>query len=663
MDKSNLKQIAFNDLERLMKSNELSYFNIYNGDINISTYLATKYYYEHQYDTINIPQKIRNLFIDIELDTSENIKIDIDLTKAEIPINAVSIIDSFTNEIESFILLNNTNFSLFGINNNPDFNFDQFIINKQTEIINYLISTNYLTETCPLKISIFNDEKELLKTLCMKIHDYDPDTLSGWNIGLFDLPYMFNRLRRLFGPLDANRLLSKFGTVSLKYETLSIPDYTISDLLYLFKPREDGGLNLGKKQAQYSLDAVSKSILGMGKIEYKIKTIDLNDLYMTDPHTFLIYNIVDSLLCLKLNDNLKHIDLYNDIRRIMKTSISYSMIGSSALFDSFVFYKLLEEGKYVRCGINSEQSKSIEPEEFISSQFLKDKKGIVIPPVKIIGKTFSSVTTSFPGAFVSNPSPKVINDGSIIIDLDATALYPNMILQSNISFDSYHGRIIPVCIYKTLELLENTIGRSKLPDQLYINIQTMVFNYVDKSGIDKKRETAIILYYIMIYLFNKLQNSNIPINKIFNPSTTQESIILKNTLIPLLDLINLVHPDNPKHNKFMYDYYFMDQEELLKKYQTLYILHNAGDSNLNICKYDINSGIEQIKKYCSTLAGTLFLKHSERIGLFANFLINMGNMRKEYKDKRDASKGNPYEYNLNDSRQKSVKIIMNTTFK
>jgi DNA polymerase elongation subunit (family B) len=661
MDNSKFKQISFEDIERLMRSKELSYFNIYNGDINATTYLTTKYYYEHQYDTINMPQKIRNLFIDIELDTSENIRIDIDLTEAEIPINAVTIIDSFTNEIESFILLNASNFNLFGINNTSEFNFEQFIINKQTEIINYLISTKYLTETCPLKISIFNDEKELLKTLCMKIHDYDPDTLSGWNIGMFDLPYMFNRLKKLFGLLDANKLLSKFGTVSTKNEMISIPDYAISDLLYLFRPREDGGLNLGTKQPQYSLDAIAKTILGIGKIEYKIKTIDLNDLYMTDPHTFLIYNIVDALLCLKLNDNLKHIDLYNDIRRIMKTSISHSMVGSSALFDAFVFYKLLEEGKYVRCGINNEQSKAINPEEFISSQFLKDKKGLVIPPVKINNKTFNSITSSFPGAFVSNPSPKIINDGSIIIDLDATALYPNMILQSNISFDSYYGRIIPVCTYKTLELLEHTIGKSKLPDQLYINIQTMVFSYVDKNNIDKKKETAAILYYIIIYLFNKLQTVNIPLNRIFTPSTTQESIVLKSILIPLLDLINLIHPDNPKHNKFMYDYYFMDQSELLKKYQTLYILHNAGESNLNICKYDINSGIEQIKNYCSTLAGTLFLKHSDRIGLFANFLINMGNMRREYKDKRDLAKNNAYEYNLNDSRQKSVKIIMNTT--
>lgn len=242
MSNLNIKPIQFTDVERLLRNKEISYFNIYNGDISPSTYFSSKYYFNHKYDTIDIPQKIRTVFIDIELYVADNIKSDLDLTKAEIPINAVTIIDSFTNEIESFYLLNNNNYELFGIKNDSNFNINQFIINKQTEIINYLIETKYLDSSMSLKLSLFNDEKELLKSLWMKIHNYDPDVLSGWNIDYFDIPYVFNRLVNLFGLLDTNRLMSKFGNITVKNDMVSIPEYTIVDLLYLYKPRDEGGL-------------------------------------------------------------------------------------------------------------------------------------------------------------------------------------------------------------------------------------------------------------------------------------------------------------------------------------------------------------------------------------------------------------------------------------
>jgi len=662
MNNLNIKQIQFNDLERLLKSNELSFFNIYNGDINPSTYLATKYYFEHKYDNIDMDQKIQSLFIDIELYSAENTKVDLDIQKAQITINAVSILSNFTNEIIVFYLILDKNFNQFGLSSSQDFNYGQFIINKQNMIKQYLVDNNYMDDTFSIKLELFLDERELLKSLWNTIHHYDPDVLSGWNIDLFDLPYMYFRLSRLFGTIDASRLMSKLGKVTVKNNYISIPDYGTSDLLYLYKPRDEGGLNLGKKQPQYTLDFISNTVLGMGKIEYKNKSIDLDDLYTSDPDTFIIYNIVDTLLCSKLDKNLKHIDLYNGIRRIMKTPISYSMVGSSALFDTFVFYKLMEEEKYVRCGINSEQNRSIEPDLFTPNQYIKDKKGLIIQPPKISSKVFNQTVMTYPGAFVKIPEPKIINNGSIIIDLDATSLYPSMILQSNISFDAYHGRILPICTYKTLELLEKIINKEKIPEQVYLNIQKLVFEYADRESIDRKKEMCGVLYYIIIFLLNKLQEANIEIDKIYSPSTTQESLVLKNILIPFLDLINLIHPDNPKYSRFAYDYFFLHEKDLINKYQFIYIIHNAGESDSYIKKYDLKNGIDIIKNYCITLAGTLFEKHDKHIGLFSNFLINMGNMRREYKNKRDENKDDPYEYILNENRQKSVKVIMNTLY-
>jgi len=242
MNNSTLQQLQFTDIERLLRSNEISYFNIYNGDIHPTTYLSTKYYYDHPYDNIDIDQKIRSIFIDIELFSTENTKVDLDLSKAEIPINAVSIIDNITKEINVFFLLIDKNVQLFGILNDPTFNYDQFIIDKQNMIKKYLIDNNYIDMEYSIKLNLYSLESELLKNLWMTIHFYDPDVLSGWNIDFFDMPYTYNRLTGLFGVPDANRLMSKFGKVTLKNDHISIPDYTISDLLYLYKPRDEGGL-------------------------------------------------------------------------------------------------------------------------------------------------------------------------------------------------------------------------------------------------------------------------------------------------------------------------------------------------------------------------------------------------------------------------------------
>jgi hypothetical protein len=36
--------------------------------------------------------------------------------------------------------------------------------------------------------------------------------------------------------------MSKFGNITVKNDMVSIPEYTIVDLLYLYKPRDEGGL-------------------------------------------------------------------------------------------------------------------------------------------------------------------------------------------------------------------------------------------------------------------------------------------------------------------------------------------------------------------------------------------------------------------------------------
>jgi DNA polymerase elongation subunit (family B) len=91
-------------------------------------------------------------------------------------------------------------------------------------------------------------------------------------------------------------------------------------------------------------------------------------------------------------------------------------------------------------------------------------------------------------------------------------------------------------------------------------------------------------------------------------------------------------------------------------------LYNPNEANAYIQKLPTAQAIEEIKKSIITLAGTLFAKHSEKIGLFADFLLRMQNMRNEYRAKLKEYPKDSIEYEFNNNRQKSVKVVMNTTY-
>jgi len=652
-----IKQIPIEEVRRLLKTKEISYYNFYNTDIPFPVYYASQYYLTHEYDTIEKEQIINTLFYDIEVYVTG----DMDVAIAEHPINALTMCSSKDKVLKAFFLLYDFNFQKFGVSPDANFDINQLIANHETTLKKDLIENNYIDDSFKIELLLFNDERELLKNFCQYLHESDSHFISGWNTSLFDLPYIYNRMVRLFGEEDTNNLLSKFGVVNSTGSMVSITEFITADLLYLYKPRSEGGLNLGSTQNNYTLDNVAFIELGLKKIEYKGKEVDLNKLYENDPYTFLLYNIVDVILCYKLNEKLKHIELYNSIRRLMRTSMTNSLIGSSSLFDTFIYSKLVENNQYVRFGINNEMTQNVNEKIVESFPPFKDKKGIIQKPTKITTKDYSKIVKRFTGAYVNDPNGRIINNGSLVIDLDAAALYPSMIRQNNISFDTYIGRILPPSTYKTLQLLENCLGKQNYPDQLPLQIEKLCWDYVDSKDITQKKQTANRIYNIILYLFNNLIISGLTIDCIYRPINVTQSLLLKTQLIPLMDLINLIHPENPGFNMFGYDYLFMKEEELEKKYNKIYIIENPNETDISLQSYNLLNAKSIIQKFIITLSGCLFFKHEYKTGMFINFLTNMGIMRKNYKKERDNNERGSYLYGLNDSRQASVKVIMNTT--
>jgi len=161
------------------------------------------------------------------------------------------------------------------------------------------------------------------------------------------------------------------------------------------------------------------------KLEYNKEGYALDKFYEMNPIGYLKYNIVDVILCARLNDKLKHIELHNLLRRDMKTPLGLSLRGSSALFDTFFSYDLESHGKKMRYGMTQEMSRSLSEHEVKACVKPKEKK-TKWTIKKVNEKEYRKIVSHFEGAYVKEGLGAIIDSRQgITIDLDARALYPS----------------------------------------------------------------------------------------------------------------------------------------------------------------------------------------------------------------------------------------------
>ena len=131
------------------------------------------------------------------------------------------------------------------------------------------------------------------------------DIISGYNIVLFDIPYIINRIKKLTKNTNKEGIENKLSAVDvLKYNekdnTYKIMALTIIDYYDLIKKFTFETL------PSYTLNNVSKHFLNSSKISYEGT---IKDFYKTNWNGFVDYNIQDAKLILQLEDKLKFIEL------------------------------------------------------------------------------------------------------------------------------------------------------------------------------------------------------------------------------------------------------------------------------------------------------------------------------------------------------------------
>ena len=151
----------------------------------------------------------------------------------------------------------------------------------------------------------FRDERDLLQKYLELYEMINPSIVTGWNIDYFDTPYLYNRIKRLLGERQANRL-SPIGQCfwSPYRQRFFMAGVSYLDYISLYKNYNYGEL------PNYRLDTVGTMEVNKGKIEYQG---NLDQLFRDDIEKFIEYNLVDVEIVVELDKKLQFIDLCRGI--------------------------------------------------------------------------------------------------------------------------------------------------------------------------------------------------------------------------------------------------------------------------------------------------------------------------------------------------------------
>jgi len=222
--------------------------------------------------------------------------------------------------------------------------------------------------------------------------DY-PDVITGWNVRLYDIPYLCGRIDRIMGEKKLKNF-SPWGLTTRKEITISGRKFNIFDVAGITTLDY---LELYKKftyvnQESYRLDYIAQVELGQKKLDHS-EFDTFKDFYRGNWKKFVDYNIIDVELVDRLEDKLRLIELVITMAYDAKVNFVDPMF-QVRLWDTIIY------------------------------NYLK-KRNIVIPP-----KDESDKSDKFAGAYVKEPKPGVYD---WVVSFDLNSLYPHLMMQYNIS--------------------------------------------------------------------------------------------------------------------------------------------------------------------------------------------------------------------------------------
>ncbi|MDV0444739.1 hypothetical protein MmiAt1_02750 [Methanimicrococcus sp. At1] len=189
------------------------------------------------------------------------------------------------------------------------------------------------------------NENELMAKTFETINAYDPDFITGYNIGDFDIPYLLRRadiLKKKGAAIKTGLARDGSPTYSKKFGLTVKTEITgriVSDVLPLVRR------NFSLKQ--YTLRNAAKELLGREKLDVPASEMEA---YWSDRGEklaqFINYSRRDSELAIELLLNLKILDKYIALARITNSVVQETLDGGQTSMVEQVMLK--EYGKHDR---------------------------------------------------------------------------------------------------------------------------------------------------------------------------------------------------------------------------------------------------------------------------------------------------------------------------
>jgi DNA polymerase-2 len=239
---------------------------------------------------------------------------------------------------------------------------------------------------CPSGAIPFENERDLLRAFVRRVHELDPDILTGWNVVDFDLSVLHRMADRHQVSFSIGRVP---GTVRIRPPAFPrgssralVPGRVVLDGIQLVRGafvRLEG----------YSLNAASREILGKGKtITGTERAAEILDAFRHDRPRLVEYNLNDARLVLEILEKLHLVELA--VERSRLTGMPPDRVGASIASFDFLYLSELS------------------------------KRGIVAPTVTGAG----GPDTPTAGGHVLEPAPGLFRN---VLVLDFKSLYPSII--------------------------------------------------------------------------------------------------------------------------------------------------------------------------------------------------------------------------------------------
>ncbi len=239
----------------------------------------------------------------------------------------------------------------------------------------------------------FRTEESMLTAFLQYWNENCPDVITGWNVQLFDIPYIARRIDRILGE-RATKSLSPWKLISSREIFIKgrrqiaydLPGIATLDYLELYRKFTY------TNQESYRLDHICMVELGSRKLDHS-EFDTFKEFYEKDWQKFIDYNIHDVRLVDQLDDKMKLLDL------------AFTMAYDAKVNYEDVFSQVRMWDNYIYCELN--------------------KRKIAIPPKKEATKS-----EQYAGAYVKEPKT---GGYDWVVNFDLNSLYPHLIMQYNIS--------------------------------------------------------------------------------------------------------------------------------------------------------------------------------------------------------------------------------------